>query len=336
MKKFSKICLIIVGILLGIGILLCGISSWMGAGMSTIRLMANEGELDRGKWHINSDGIYYDGDYEDDYDWDDMEENTDEEAGDIENTKKSDASDDVMVSKYAVSDIKKMDMDIGAAALVITTGTDADHVIVTMENGDRRDFEAEMDGNTLEIAYGNEHMTFWLVRQSSNHKDAKIIIEIPAGMKLEKVNMDIGAADVTVDATDVTCGELCMDVGAASIKMNALDVTELLDVSVGAGSVEMKGGTYQNANIECGVGNFEMSGTVDGNLTAECGMGNTIIKLNGNEDDYNYVLSCGMGSLTVNHTKYADIAGEYEIENDGAVGTIDLECGMGNLELEIQ
>lgn len=337
MKKFSKVCLIIVGVLLGIGILLCGISSLMGAGMSTIRQMANDGELNRGNWHIDAYGIYYSDDKEANDAWDDITDDIDAEVEDIEKAEKSEESDtDEMVSKYAVSDIKKMDMDISAATLVITTGADAEHVIVTMENGDRRDFETEMDGNTLEIEYGNEHTTFWLVRQSSNQNDAKIVIEIPAGMKLEKMNMEIGAVDVTIDATDMTCGELLLDVGAASIKINELIVTELLDVSVGAGSVEIGGGTYKKANIECGVGNFEMSGTVTNDLTVDCGMGNTILKLNGNEDDYNYMLSCGMGSLVVNDTKYTDIAGEHEVENDGAIGTIDLECGMGNLELEIK
>ena len=345
MKKFSKVCLIIVGVLLGIGILLCGISSLMGAGMGTIRQMANAGELNRGNWHINSHGIYYsdNNDNDVDFDWDDDTDDIDVEVGDIdvevgdvENSKKSDKTDGgAIVSKYAVSDIKKMDLDIGAVTLIIKTGEDAEHVVVTMKEGEDRYYDVGMDGNTLEIEYKIEHKT-WLFDYDGNDELAELMIEIPAGMKLDKMDLDIGAADVAIDVTDMTCGKLVMDVGAANVVANGFNVTELLDATVGVGSLEIGGGTYEKANIECGVGNFEMSGTVNGDLTVDCGLGNAILKLNGNEDDYNYKLSCGMGSLVVNDTQYTDIAGNHNVKNEGAIGTIDLDCGMGNLELEIK
>ena len=58
--------------------------------------------------------------------------------------------------------------------------------------------------------------------------------------------------------------------------------------------------------------------------------------LQGDANAYNYDLSCGMGELSVNGTKYSSIAGSHKVNNEGAVGTINLECGMGSLELEIE
>lgn len=58
MKKFTKIILIITGILAALGIIFCGIAAVMGAGWSTIHRKALAGELDFGNWHIGN-GVYY-------------------------------------------------------------------------------------------------------------------------------------------------------------------------------------------------------------------------------------------------------------------------------------
>ena len=59
MKKFSKICLIIVAVLGGMGLLLGGISALLGGGFGAIRRMAERGELDAGNWHIRPYELYY-------------------------------------------------------------------------------------------------------------------------------------------------------------------------------------------------------------------------------------------------------------------------------------
>lgn len=84
------------------------------------------------------------------------------------------------------------------------------------------------------------------------------------------------------------------------------------------------------------MGNFSMEGTLEGNLVAECGMGSMELKLKGDAAAYNYDLSCGLGELNVNGTKYSSIAGSHKVKNEGAIGTISLECGMGSLDLVIE
>ncbi len=65
-------------------------------------------------------------------------------------------------------------------------------------------------------------------------------------------------------------------------------------------------------------------------------MGDGTITLRGSEEDYNYKMSCGMGDLTVNGESYADLSGSYKVTNAGAVGTIDLDCGMGSIDFDIE
>ena len=336
MKKFTKVCLIIVGVLLGLGLLLAGISAAMGGGYGMLHQMAQSGELDYGNWHISEYGIFYNSedeahDYEAAWEFgtEDMEvPNAPEspEAPEISGV----AGEDEIVTSYAVEDIREMDIDIGAVQLFFETATDADYVTVTLLNGKNRYYEVGMDGSTLDIEYDVEH--HW----NTNSNDTCIIVEIPAGMSLDKMDLDIGAADVHFDMTDVICDKLLLDVGAANVIAEEFNVTELIDVSVGAGNVEIYGGSYKDVKIDCGVGNFNMEGTVAGDLTADCGMGNVELNLTGEEDAYNYKLSCGLGSLVVNENTYSSIAGSHNVTNEGAVGTIDLDCGMGNIEVNIR
>jgi len=43
-----------------------------------------------------------------------------------------------------------------------------------------------------------------------------------------------------------------------------------------------------------------------------------------------------MGDLTVNGESYSDLSGSYKVTNAGAVGTIDLDCGMGSIDFDIE
>lgn len=102
----------------------------------------------------------------------------------------------------------------------------------------------------------------------------------------------------------ISCNNLSVDVGAGTLETDGFTVAEEMELEIGAGEMILNGGTYGSADITCGVGNFEMKGSVAQDLTAECGMGNMEIHLIGNEEDYNYTLSCSMGNLKVGDTSY--------------------------------
>ena len=333
MKKFTKVCLIIVGVLLGLGLLLTGISAAMGGGYSTIHQMAHDGELNYGNWHIGVHGIYYNSegtDYDNAVSWEWDTEDIDVPNAPDAPTLSGTAGEDEIVTSYAVADIKKMDIDIGAVQLFFQTGSDTEHVVVTLKDGKSRYYDVGMKGDTLAIEYDEEQ--YW----GTNNDHTTLIVELPEGMSLDKMELDIGAADVHFDVPDVTCGKLLLDVGAANVIIEEINVTELLDTNVGAGNVEIYGGSYQNVKIDCGVGSFIMEGTVAGDLTASCDVGNVELNLTGEEEDYNYKLSCDLGAIEVNGKDYSSTSGRHNITNDGAIGTLDLECDLGNIEVNIK
>ena len=286
MKKFSKICLIIVAVLGGMGLLLGGISALLGGGFGAIRRMAERGELDAGNWHIRPYELYYSSD----------EEDTEDDWG---------ADDDAKVYTYEAAGIKNLDIDIDAAEIYVKQGTDDKNLVVRTYGCKEKYYKGDMNKDTLQIQYE-------IHKQFPDNYDAQIVIEIPEKMTFDTMDFDIGAADAD------------------------FAVTGTLDIKLGAGDIDLEGGTYKDIKLDCGMGSFALDGIVAENVKAHCGMGDGSITLRGREEDYNYKMSCGMGDLTVNGESYSDLSGSYKVTNAGAVGTIDLDCGMGSIDFDIE
>lgn len=341
MKKFTKVSLIIAAILGGVGILFCGIASLMGGGR-TIRQMARDGELNYGNWHVGPYGVYYDGsDWDDDWYDNDYVDVGDIEVGDIAigdiddelevvYSPDSDAElDGTAESTYtfAAAEVKNLKLDVNAAVVDFKEGTDDKNIVVKVYRIHEKYYDNEVKGGTLVVEYDTQHHY-----RTSNH--AKIVIEIPKGMQFGTVELNIGATDAEIEG--LSCKELTMYVGAGELTTTGFTVTEKMTVSLGAGSLDIGGGTYGDVNLDCGVGDLSMAGTVNGDLVADCGIGEMEIELLGKkEQDYNYKISCGMGEVEVNGKSYSNLSGSYQATNAGAVGTIDLDCGMGSIDVEI-
>ena len=74
---------------------------------------------------------------------------------------------------------------------------------------------------------------------------------------------------------------------------------EELSVEVGAGNIDIKEGllTTAYASLDVDAGNLDFAGEVKGDLDANCNVGNMELKLTGEQQDYNYSLSCDVGSI---------------------------------------
>lgn len=303
MRKFTRISLIVVAAMAGAGFVLMGIASAMGAGYGTIRRMMQSGELNFDGWHFDN-GFYWDGSDEDD----DFQVN----AGGV--------------YSYPVETIRNLDLDFDAADLKVLEGEDDSHIVVKIKGGKTDYFEGGMDGDTLKLSYG-------MKRQKSV---PGITVEIPEGMSFGKLSMEIGASDVRFEPEDIVCEELSMDAGAGSVSFQDLQVTGKLSAAINAGNITFEDMVCQTAELDCDLGSVFMSGTIAGDLKAECNMGSIELCLAGNENDYNYDLSCDMGELSVNGEQYTDIGGSRKVTNQGAVGTIEVSCNMGTVYLDIE
>ncbi len=329
MKKFTKITLIVVAVMAGVGILLCGIASMMGAG--SVVSIARSGGLDFGNWHIGPTGIYYHSG--DDYGSDvgDIGDIDGEAADGVKLSDKElpeDWADNLGTEEYAVSSFQNIKFEIDAAEVLVEASEDAQTLGVRLLRGQEKYYDCALEGDTLTISY-----------QSKGHyfrKAPKIVVMLPEEAVFHSLTVEMGASALEFQVPKLTVSELSVDAGVGSLEAERFDVSERMEINVGLGSVEIADGTYGEMNLDCGMGNIAVGGKVLGNVTGSCSMGNLELDFQGKEMDYNYDLSCSMGNLEINGRGYSGINSTREVRNEGAVGTITLDCGMGNVELNIE
>ncbi len=349
MKKFTKITLIIAAVLLGGGLIFCGISTAMGA---SVWRMAKNGELRYGNWHVGPGGLYYssadddddddddmddfdeDDDDDDDDDMDDFDEDDDDDDSDlITDTGNMEFSTEVPAdgadSSFDADSVRNIKLDVDAAEITVKEPDDSTKIRAVLKHGKEKYYSCRLDGDTLKIKYDTKNHYY--------KKSPQIILYLPKGSSFDELNFDIGAADMSWKDFDSTCNRLIVDVGAGNFEAEQFQVYGKMDVSVGVGNVEITDGVvYGDVALDCGVGNFSMEGSVEGNLKADCGMGSMTLDLNGEEKEYNYKLSCGLGSIDVDGETYTNISGEKEVKNEGAEKNMELDCGMGSIEVDFE
>ena len=105
-----------------------------------------------------------------------------------------------------------------------------------------------------------------------------------------------------------------------------------VSIDIGAGRVEIDNLEADTLKVDCGVGKAEISGTVSDKVKADCGVGSVLMHLDGKEEDYDYKISCGPGSVNVNGETYRSLSTDKKINNHSD-REIDLDCGIGEIEV---
>ena len=137
---------------------------------------------------------------------------------------------------------------------------------------------------------------------------------------------------MSMDAVPVSCSKMKVEIGAGKWKAAQLTVSECLEVEIGAGKAKMKDVTAGRVSIDCGVGSCVYKGRVNGDVKVDCGVGNCSFQLQNKESDFNYDVSCAMGSVKINSNKMKSLAAKKTYKNEAVLGTAVLECGLGNIE----
>lgn len=322
MKKFTKVSLMIAAVLASIGLLLCGIASLMGARYGTVRQMVRNGELNLGSWYAWNDSY--------DEDWRYYNSGDDEGESAYESTE-SEAGQTSGTEAFSIESVKNLNLVIDYAELCLEESADTEHITVTLNRGYQNRYECKMDGDTLKVKYDAEKDVFF----RNHNRRPKITVSIPKGMVFEKLSVEIGAAEASFEVEDVSCEMLTINVGVGNLQADGFRVLDLMDVTIGTGNVKIEDGVFRDVKLDCGVGNFSMDGIVAGDIDGRCGLGNMELELEGGETDYNYNLSCGLGEIRVNQTRYTNISGGNKVNNN-ADQTITLDCGLGRIKLEVQ
>lgn len=229
---------------------------------------------------------------------------------------------------FEKSQVKELNVDSAYGHLDIKE-TNSDHIIVKITGKkSSTKYSCELKNGELLIK-GNSKI------RAINLGDGRaldIVIMIPESLQLNKMNLNFAAGDVTVNLPKSKIENTDLDVDAGDLTVSSLNSTDL-KINIGAGEMDADHLNTKTATIECGMGDVTVEHlTVTEKLVASVGMGEITMNLNGNKNDYNYEISCGMGNLSVGDQSYSGLSNDATIDNHAQVD-VKLDCGMGNLEV---
>lgn len=183
----------------------------------------------------------------------------------------------------------------------------------------------------------------------NNQKEENITIELPRDMDLNKITLDLSAADVVIDS--IHCQNFKLELSAGDVHIRNLETsTAAFDASAGSTDID----SYQiskSATLDCSAGDItlgtksSLSSNLCNNLKAGCSMGDIDVygKLSGTTD-----LDCSMGDIDLNlyggkdnyaiaHTSQS--MGDINYTSKGSssdttqFGTLKLDCSMGDIDV---
>lgn len=289
MKKFTRVCLTICGILAGLGLVLCVVSGAMGFGFQQMRSMAGNGAFRYG-WQID---------------------NIKPKVGIKPELESGDWSS--FYQEFGADEIENLDIqfDFGTVKIEPSTGENIRVDASYRSKWDKyiRTIEWKLDGDTLKIRDSVDKKIMKLFTHGD--EDAVLTIQIPAEKIFEKVNMDIGAVRMNSNVK-ISGEEMDITIGAGELTAAYVDVKEL-NLECGSGEVDLKNVTADEVDIDCGVGQITMSmegAQSDYDYEVNCGIGqvkigdfeysglgeNRKISNNGNK---NIDIDCGVGEVEI-------------------------------------
>lgn len=313
MKKFVKVSLILAGSFFAVGILLCLISTMIGGRKLMHFIVENEELVNKietfvGSFHgvAGSDwALTFDGDKV-------LVEDVDLGERFFEDTFQS----------YPVTDVKNLNIEIGAGEFVIEEKETADDNIEIAVAG-VGDCEYDVKDGTLYVKGFNKII-------ANSGIIGEITLSVPKDSHFEKVYVKIGAG--TMELSGVNAKELEASVSAGEVIMERIKVDEF-EAEIGAGELAASEVVSTNAELTVSLGECVYEGTITGNLEAECDMGNLEISLTGKETDHNYSVECDAGNIDIADRSMTGLSAEKVIDN-GALSNFNISCDLGNITVE--
>ncbi|MDE7203094.1 MAG: DUF4097 domain-containing protein [Lachnospiraceae bacterium] len=232
------------------------------------------------------------------------------------------------VNLFEASDVKKLNLRIAAATVRAEESTNG-QIRVEAKNLQDDRYTCELRAGKLVITYKVEgviHLPIF------GQDETEITLYLPANLSLEHAALEIGAGSMYLDAVPISCDKMEVEIGAGKWKAAHLSVSDNLNVEIGAGKAKMKGVTAGRLNVECGVGSSVYKGRVNGDIRVNCGVGSCSFQLDNKESDFNYDVSCAVGSVKINDNRLKSFASKKSYKNDLALGTAVFECGLGSIE----
>lgn len=203
--------------------------------------------------------------------------------------------------KHTFGDIRYIDVEFVSGDLHLLPAKD-DMVTVNVKR--------QETGKETSV-YLNDSDTLMLENDYRN-SNCEVEIYIPDNVTMENMEINMDAGTVTVDTLNTRY--LDVEIGAGEFKSSGKIYAEESDWELGTGAIDVKELECINADFSCDVG------TID-------------VAIIGSENDYDQIISCDMGTVTIGGRKYASMSEDHDRMVDNPVGTIEADCGVGTIDI---
>lgn len=206
--------------------------------------------------------------------------------------------------------LNTLDIDVKAVDLVIKKGNKL------LAESNNKYINCKQDKNKLVV---KEKDNNW------NNKNNKLIITIPEDMTFDAFRLDAGTGKIEIDT--INAKEAIINLGAGKVNIDVLNVSSKLNLDTGTGKVSILDGNINNLDLDMGVGKVTINSKLIGNIDVDAGVGSLELNLLDSLDNYSFVISKGIGSISLNNEKLKE--GNYsnginKINIDGGVGSIHI------------
>lgn len=279
----------------------------------------------------------------DDPEWMDDQDSQKDVEGDRDSVVKGQAT------GLTADTLRNLELEVGACRMYIKETEDPDvSIAISGECEDHYQYRIK-EGNTLQLVHEDmDYNRFGEWNVDHPRGNTRVYLYLPKDAVLDDISIDFGAGKL--DAGYLKAKEIEIAAGAGNCSFEGLEASDSIELSMGAGKIttdalvtkeaklDIAAGDLhvndakvsQRTEVVVSMGNAKLKGTFAGELTADCSMGSLNVTMEGAEEDYNYDIDSGMGSVKIGSKRYGNLGSEYEIDN-GSSSTIDITCAMGTV-----
>lgn len=162
-------------------------------------------------------------------------------------------------------------------------------------------------------------------------KTGRVKIYVP-NTAIEKIDLSIGAGNL--ECNGISTKKLVVDVGAGECTLTSVN-SEETNMKVGAGQGDITLCDLGICKFDVGMGEIDVESSTIKSAAIDCGMGSVDLELTNNITDFNYLLKVGAGEINIDDREYSGLSKKTTIDN-GAENNIDIDCGMGEVNIEFK
>ena len=223
-------------------------------------------------------------------------------------------------SRVSLKPFSAAEVELEHGNILFQTGTE---YAIEITHGENTRIDYEVQGDVLTVWHADGFRPF------GKNCTCSVTVTVPETAELQQVELSSDLGNVT--AEHISARELYLSADMGEITATGVCVERLeLDSDMGSISAEDIS-VARSVYAESDMGEISLRGDM-ADVFGECSMGSITLQTRGREEDYNYDLTCEMGSVEVN----GDPKGDRYSRTNRAPCTMELHADMGNIEVTVQ